>query len=177
MIVVEGPDNSGKSTLISKLTQKLGLTLLDRPHGPPKDASELRKRIKDLEPQYNNKKAIIDRHPIIGESIYGPVLRNHNMLTSIKDYEILRKTFWTSDIFIIYCRPPMDKIMNMETHQVKDYDTPEHLRALKKNVVSIIDAYDLKMWLCQAHKYDYTKPGSLKNLLSIIRKDYLNERE
>ena len=177
MIIVEGPDNSGKSTLISKLVEELGLTLLDRPHGPPKDPTELRKRIKTLENHYNNKKAIIDRHPLIGESIYGPILRNRNMLNEIQDYPELRRTFWSSDFFIIYCRPPMDKIMNMETHQVKDYDTPEHLKALKRNVVRIVDSYDLKMWLCRAHTYNYTRPEALNNLLSIIRKEYLNERE
>ena len=98
-------------------------------------------------------------------------------LLKLKNLRDLKRTFWSSDLFIIYCRPPMDKIMNMETHQVKDYDTPEHLKALKRNVVSIIDAYDLKMWLCQAHTYNYTKSDALKNLILTLRKEYLNERE
>lgn len=177
MILVEGPDNSGKSTLINQLVKEFDLTLLDRPHGPPKDINELEERIKALEPYYNKRNVIIDRHPLIGEAIYGPILRKEDKLLKLKNLRDLKRTFWSSDLFIIYCRPPMDKIMNMETHQVKDYDTPEHLKALKRNVVSIIDAYDLKMWLCQAHTYNYTKPDALKNLILTLRKEYLNERE
>ena len=60
------------------------------------------------------------------------------------------------DVFIIYCRPPREVVLNLKTHQVKDYDTPSHLKALTKKSGEILDCYDENLRPF-AYLYDYTE--------------------
>ena len=182
MILIEGPDNSGKSTLALQLSKEFGFKLYDRPHGPPKNADELVMRALQLALVQSKKNLIVDRHPLIGENVYGPILRGHNMWDEKPDYEKilgddLVDKIHKGDVFIIYCRPPREVVLNLKTHQVKDYDTPSHLKALTKKSGEILDCYDENLRTFASHIYDYTEEDSLKNLIKKIRKDYLNERK
>ena len=178
MILVEGPDNSGKSTLIDQLTKRFDLFKGDRPHGPPKNEQELYYRIKDFENFYNSKMFIMDRNPIIGESIYGPILRNHNMLEDIGSQDVLEmeanlfSKISTGTIFLIYCRPPLENLLDLSTHQVKPYDTKEHLESLSKNKSKIVEAYDKFMSDWATYTYNYKDPGDLNNLIKTLEKEY-----
>lgn len=184
MILVEGPDNSGKSTLIEQLTARFNLFKCERPHGPPKSAEELYFRIKDFQNFYKSKMFIMDRNPVIGESIYGPILRNHNMFEDLDtqdqiefEAELFSK-ITTKTIFLIYCRPPLEVITNLETHQVKDYDTEEHLKSLSLNRYKIVQAYDDVMSHWAHYTYNYKDPEALNDLIKTIEKEYINnERE
>ena len=183
MILVEGPDNSGKSTLIDQLTKEFNLFKCERPHGPPKTPQELYNRTMDVQNFYASKMFIMDRNPVIGESIYGPILRGHDMWTDIPssdriDCEAnLFSKLITHTIFLIYCRPPLETLLDLSTHQVKDYDTKEHLESLSKNKAKIVDAYDKFMSRWATYTYNYKCPFALKDLVSTIRKEYMqNER-
>lgn len=181
MILVEGPDNSGKSTLIEQLAKEFDLFKCDRPHGPPKTPEELLNRTLDVQNFYKSKMVIMDRNPVIGESIYGPILRGHNMWDDLDEKmnceaELFSKLL-SGTIFLIYCRPPRETLLDLSTHQVKDYDTREHLESLSKNKSKIVDAYDSCMLKWATYIYNYKNPLALKDLISTIRKEYIyNER-
>lgn len=180
MILVEGPDNSGKSTLIEQLANEFELFKLDRPHGPPKTPEELYDRTLDAQNFYKSKMSIMDRNPVIGESIYGPILRRHNMWDDIKnkfecEVELFSKIL-SGTIFLIYCRPPLDVLLDLTTHQVKSYDTKEHLESLSKNKSKIVEAYDKYMSKWATYTYNYKDPSALNDLILTIRKEYMNER-
>lgn len=181
MILIEGPDNSGKSTLVEQLTVEFNLFKCDRPHGPPKTPEELYNRTMDVQNFYKSRMFIMDRNPIIGENIYGPILRNQNMWDLIPEEDKLdcEANFFSKiighTIFLIYCRPPREVLLDLSTHQVKDYDTKEHLESLSKNKSRIVDAYDRFMSEWATYTYNYKDPLSLDNLKETLRKEYLNE--
>lgn len=164
MIIVEGPDNSGKSTLVEKLQKTYRLKNLILPHRGPTD------NYQDL---YNNMNYIInkamnprdrwvvDRLPLISESIYGPLCRKRDLwVENFVDKVNFTKALFTLRPFIIYCRPPLQNILNMKTHQVKDYDTEIHLHQLNSQKLNIVNAYDnfFYHWYDSYHffRYDYT---------------------
>lgn len=165
MIIVEGPDNSGKSTLIQWLKDNLQVKELKHGrHGPPtgpKDIVERTETILKKALSYPHKATITDRFSLIGESIYGPVLRGKDLWTEVPQDKIrLQKVLITLDPFFIYCRPERSVITDMKKHQVKDYDTEEHVLNVTKNQELIIDAYDNYFAMFQPHnfyKYNYTR--------------------
>lgn len=79
MIILEGPDGSGKTNLSRHLHERLGLEINPRmvtSEGGPNEATLYRQMHDDLltwdksvEPR------IYDRHPLISEFIYGPIVR------------------------------------------------------------------------------------------------------
>lgn len=177
MIIVEGPDNSGKSTLISTLSEQLKLKIINPSRkGPPKTFDDVyintRQAFLGALSHINNR-TIVDRLSLIGESIYGPICRGKDLW--MDDFEkkvemgsILR----TLNPFFIYCRPPDSIVLNMDSHQIKAYDTPEHLEQVKKNRSLILRAYDNYFAFFRGYnfyQYDYTKPEKYNDLIERLK--------
>lgn len=180
MIIVEGPDNSGKSTLIKQLRSELKLNEIPRVgHGPangPKDLWERTYQIIDAVTKSKSRWVILDRFTLIGEDIYGPILRHVNLWDRMPQEKI---KFWRAvnllDPFIIYCRPPKDVITDMKNHIIKPYDTPEHVRRVNQKQELIIHAYDnyFANWKpYNFFRYNYKDPESY-NQLKFLLKEYL----
>src|ERR1700759_2893092 len=66
-IIIEGHDNSGKSTLAQKLASYIGLRIQES-EGPPKSAEEINARVDGYELLRDT---LFVRHPVISNSIYG----------------------------------------------------------------------------------------------------------
>lgn len=180
MIIVEGSDNSGKTTLVEQLVKDFDLiTLVPYKKGPPKDA----------ETNFMNswcmingainfppKRVITDRFSLIGESIYGPICRKKDLWVSMYDRKIkLFNSMIALDPFIIYCRPPDNRVLNMSTHQRKYYDSEEHVQQIINNRALILNAYDNYFAFWRNHnfyKYDYTISESYLTLKERL-KEYL----
>lgn len=182
MIIIEGPDNSGKSTLINSLVKDFNLLIADKPHGPPKNIMDLVSRTTKLLLRQDSTRYILDRHPLFSESVYGPILRDKNLWESnkpIKDLllTILNQANSEGTVFIIYCRPPDEIVLNLDTHQIKSYDTIEHLEGLKNKSHEILEAYDNLMSSWANFKYNYKEKDSYKLLTKKLRKEYFHECE
>ena len=143
MIILEGPDGSGKSVLGGILGRVLSAKLLHE-GGPPQNYRGLTQRLRW---QYNNFGNIIDRSPIISERVYGPILRR-STLASIPILDKWMKWFIDAGWILIYCRPP-DKVLLEYAEQdllriaaTKAYKMEEHILGVKKNMPAIIAAYD-----------------------------------
>ena len=181
MVIVEGPDNSGKSTLINWIKENFFIQEVNRRHGPPINAKDLKVRtelVLDTEiKSLPRKNFITDRFSLIGENIYGPILRGKNLWDEIpEDRERLEKALKTLDPFIIYCRPDLDTILDLSHHQVKSYDTKEHLANLAKNQKSIIKAYDNyfeKANFPHFYKYNYKEGEKALDQLKHYLGEYL----
>lgn len=152
MIIIEGPDNSGKSGITNFLTRDLGVPSYHA-GGPPKSKEDIMRRALFLLDNYG--KYIFDRAALISEPVYS-ILRPGGSL--LADEEHLYKRLRDLNPIIIFCRPPMENLLRMEKHIVKEHDTPEHVDAVQKNAVQLIARYDLVME--EAHlpphiKYNY----------------------
>jgi len=109
VIVVEGFDNSGKSTLVRKLSNYLPNHRMAHSPGPlgfwlfDWVSDEFRRMTK-------SPRVIYDRFPLISEMVFGPILRGK---TVFPDY--VWRFYWNSlltfDPFLIYTRPTDDHLI------------------------------------------------------------------
>jgi deoxyadenosine/deoxycytidine kinase len=111
LVVLEGADGSGKSTLAHKLLKGTGQpTLLVKRSGPPGSIETLVFMSEWLSQQGRiGLNIIADRHPIISEAIYGPVVRKApGPYWSMEDaYRALKR----HNILLVYCRTDMGKLL------------------------------------------------------------------
>jgi len=160
LIVIEGCDGSGKSTLVKSLSEDLDLPSYHKAR--PGTAEEVESRMNEVI-AYSDGPAIWDRVPIISEQIYGPVLRGVNVIAHKAD--ALMNLFLARGPLIIFCRPPTPVMMSHKLEQ-KAHDTDKHIASVAANYHKLIDAYDSLMGdlrirsdgRAQFKLYDYTQP-------------------
>src|SRR5690349_733275 len=114
MIVLEGPDGAGKTSLAEKLSKDLGI-----PIAPKVVASDMTPltdlaRWTELNVSRGFQRVIFDRHRIISEPIYGPatkVRQNPNFCDPGWVAEMTNR-FYSADPIIIYCLPSLNDVRN-----------------------------------------------------------------
>lgn len=157
MIVIEGPDGAGKSTLIHRLLGQLPLRVLHG-GGPPSSVAELRDRVWSSHQRY----PVLDRWAAISELVYGRVLRGETAIPEQELYAAIERFNPT----IIYCRPPMDVLLSRlgNTHRPeKVYKSEEHCQEVISRYTKIVEAYDLltqqlqELSIATVVHYDHTK--------------------
>lgn len=161
MIVVEGPDNAGKSTLINKLSGELGRSVMVMPgEGPEKYAGEINNRIRNYQRWLRYPGVVIfDRHPCISQPIYGLFRQNTQVEQELID------EFYAAQPFILYCRPAYG--VTLEGHVAKDHDTAEHLAAVDANKEKITELYDI--WALSHAHLVYRIGDREDRILALIR--------
>ncbi len=170
MIILEGPDNSGKSTLAKKLNE-----IMDWPvehSGGPTTHEDRHIRMMEV---MEKSEVIMDRVPCISEPIYGSICRGINCFEGTKYLENLLK----NKPIIIYCRPPTSVIINIE-HELSKYANKDHLDMVEDNKFAIVGAYDTLMSNIPHIYYDWTAttPNHFLLLISYcnLYKERVNER-
>jgi hypothetical protein len=136
IVVVEGPDGSGKSTLIEYFKKNLGPTIAYQAgEGPEKYPGEINERLNRYGSWYYfNGVVIFDRHPCVSQPIYGKLRDN----TPVDPEHQLN--FMLSRPVFIYCRKTR---LDLSEHVEKEYDSEEHMIAVRNNQAIIIAAYEL----------------------------------
>jgi len=130
-LIVEGPDNSGKSTLVAYLSKMLGMPVIEG-KGPPKSIDEINQRVISYS-QYKN--VIFDRHPAISNPIYDIARGCEPQIRS----DILQEFFnKDEDKLIIFCRGDR----TLDTHQVKADEDPAHVQMVEQKHRMLCDLYD-----------------------------------
>lgn len=142
-IIVEGFDNSGKSTLAASF----GLEIV-HPGPRPKNAVE---ESDCFHAQYAQaaKPVVLDRVTCISTPCY-------TGRASQKYAHWLQKMLETPHCVLIYCRPPLRLIKDFSGHRAKGYDTPEKIKWLQNNCDEIVGRYDRWMGMVPHLTYDYT---------------------
>ena len=149
MIIIEGPDGTGKTTLITQLANELNLPVI-RNRKPHSQTDII---------QLNNWAnacpfpVLLDRHSSISDLVYGTIIRNHTHAT----HDLARSH--RQNNFLIYCRtgepnldaePQMDGVLEhypriyskyeklmeeLEPDFIYDWTNPKHYRALITNLL------------------------------------------
>lgn len=137
MIIVEGADNSGKSTLAKWLSNDLKLPLI-HPGGSPKTNLEL---IQCVNTQWLNSSedVIYDRVTCISDQMYQHHADDARKRILTLEFE---KMIMLLDVHIIYCRPPDSVIFKFENHVKKEHDSPQFLEWLETEHENVVDRYD-----------------------------------
>lgn len=149
MIIVEGMDNTGKTTLAKTLARDLQLPYvhLDKPTDKQvvfQDIIECLNYSKPLE--------IRDRFTPISEMIYGPICRGESLLEG--DHWRWINMLGRSQSLLIHCRPPDEKVFH--------WNDRDQMDGVIDNSQTLLEAYDsvfscLKVSYPQILiEYDYT---------------------
>lgn len=170
MIVVEGMDNTGKTTLVKKLAKEFDLKIVKSP-GPVDQGLEnsLKWMRKTLE--NNDLQVIYDRYPLISERIYGPIIRKNDVLAPYW-IKLVRK-FLDREPILIYCRPPIDDILN--------FGEREQMEGVVERAKELVELYDEYMkWFSKKMGtrlvvYNYRDSNSYANVRNRVS-IYLNLR-
>lgn len=128
-IVLEGPDNSGKSTLAKILSQHLGKEVYAS-EGPEKFPGELRERVERYRAY---KDVIFDRHPCVSDIIYGRFRQKRSSLSGEQE-----SIFYAEQPLLIYC-DPLGRGLN--GHVEKKHDSREHVAMVQHNYDAILGIY------------------------------------
>ena len=154
-VILEGPDNSGKSTLAEYLQESIYWPVKDG-EGPPKSRSDLMDRV---DRYMNMKRYILDRHPVISELIYGMTLRGECRVPDRYVYE-----FYNQPNLVIYCR---NVERGLHGHQPSLFDTEEHTAQLEEGYGRVLRAYDA--WAkTRAHIW-YTSYHQMPLVLALVQ--------
>ncbi len=163
MVIIEGPDSSGKSTLVKTLSARIPYATVKHNSGPA-PASVMIKDMDELLEQWYCP-IICDRIRAISELVYGTVMRGqsvipHKYLTRIISLQIP----------IIYCRPPASFIMS-PVHEHREEESDEHTKAVERHHRSLVAQYDRVMSELPHIHYDFMSwsPDQLNLLVDYIR--------
>lgn len=136
MIILEGFDGAGKSTLASRLSKKFNLVSY---HAGGKPLSEIHKN------ECIRVQRAISDFPVIHDRVTCVSTFCYEMLMSKPDghdmvYHAKRLLDYNPNTIYVYCR---HEEKYEQAHEIKDYDSNEHLAYIAANRKRIIEHYDM----------------------------------
>ena len=180
MIIVEGPDGAGKTTLVKILSKTLGWRIADRV--VDKDTTitggqgSLKKWVRcNLDQGFQ--KIIFDRHRLISEPIYGPLFRGG--LQDGFDDANWHSGSWgrlmRTKPFVIFCLPPLEIVTR---NVMRDPDNKEVSPAIAQIYWAYWTTYCRMPYLPRV-RYDYTGQSggySVDKIFAMIQEHTYNRR-
>ena len=157
MIIFEGPEFAGKSTLAQTYIEEHPEYTLVHTGGPPEDDETLRNRI--MSQLITTGNVVFDRSPIITEIIYGQM--NGINPSGLSDEELVEYLQALMDMnpVIVYCRPSdalIEKYRAIPAEMItgdKPHKTVEHVRQVQEKMEMLRASYDMILGTLQEKGY------------------------
>jgi len=169
LVIVEGIDGTGKTTIVSKLEHS-GMNTLFYNYDP---------LTQDLVSKYKNiniecaKNSVSDRS-FISEIVYGTVVRGHSRL-AFDDYKRLLEFYANIGTNAIYLKA------DLKTLLTRRQDDPKDLELLNKFFEPLNEAYDKAMEIAQKYisvlEFDTVKTSVSDIILIMVRKGIITSGE
>lgn len=133
-IHIEGPDGSGKTTLVKWMADRLGFPMIPT-DDPPKSWEECLARIE----RRVHPGLVCDRSSgLISELVYGPVLRGGTIVPEDVMWKVVETLIREAPITFVYCRPP-EEALNPSFRPEED---PRHVEGVKSRQSQLVARYD-----------------------------------
>lgn len=171
-IVVYGCDNSGKTTAVAEIQKILTMNKVscETVHscGPKSAREQVEFMVKELQTNPNSPRVkVFDRFPAIEELVYGPIVRNKNVL---KGYSITCDVLMNQIDLFIFCCPDYETISN--------WGDREQMKGVKENTESIILAYNNIIDVYPSMKgkleyYDWKKKDHISLTKILKKREYI----
>ena len=164
MIIVEGPDGAGKSTLVGKLGKDLGLLVGERATTDRKKLYTVTRQdtytALGLEIGGNSPSRIWDRL-FFSEMVYAPIVGRTCEFTE-REQTTIKRIMMAIGVPIIVCYPPLETVLaNVEPEERDEMD------GVKGNITNIYKAYNTVMTgMPNVMHYDYTGQNDNANVFS-----------
>lgn len=178
MIIVEGPDGGGKTTLIQRIQEDFGIELgpkaSDSLDGPVDNLPKWVDR--DLFNWGYSPLRVYDRHPLISEPIYGTIVRGFIDEKFTTQWLRNRLNLLRSMSLLIWCIPPYVEVSgNVFT------DEQIQMKGVSDNIQEIWMLYSMhaSMWTGPGIVYDYTQQNRAPRdtqLANLIRRHVISWR-
>lgn len=132
LILIEGMDNTGKTTLAHNIIASLPHFIYHH-NEKPASREDAFANIVSLIERASNKDIVCDRCCVIGEEVYGTVLRGKSLF---KPYEtnILMKMLSTVTIMNILCKPPIQAVIESMGERAQ-------MEGVAENAYKLYDTY------------------------------------
>jgi len=164
VIVLEGPDNAGKSTLAQFLSRELGYTIQGS-EGPPKGPGEMDQRLERYAKLPTT--TIFDRHPVVSQPIYCS-LRGGDPQFNVKHWE--QWFYKEAQPTIIYC-DPLER--GLDGHKRNTVDTDEHLQQIHDNYMLLTNSY--RKWALRYAHHIYRIGDGMGRILRAIKPSFTDD--
>lgn len=155
MIVIEGMDNSGKSTLAQGLADYMQL-FIQESEGPPLSDEEINERVDRYDGMGTD--YLFVRHPVISNAIYGQFRPEGNPITPGRTM-----IFYEAQPLLIYCDAGE---RGFEGHVLKDHDTEVHQQLLMRRKDELLTAY--RLWAAQHAHFIYRIGDDMDELIAAV---------
>lgn len=172
MIVVEGVDNAGKSTLASFLAQHFKLYLI-KSHWRPETPSEVDLQNMAICTLGKNLrgKLVSDRLASISEFVYGSVVREESLLPQDEIMDNLMLFRDVQPTLIIHCRPPDLTILTR-------FRGRRQMEGVERNLTRLLFTYDKFMddlgKVLPVIHYDWTEDQYFNKIRDLLKgSDYV----
>lgn len=164
ILIVEGMDGTGKSTLINRLSNDLDIPVHERfsksgPDGGP--VTDLWNRTyEDVMTMPAQPLSLYDRHPLISNYVYSPITRRtlEPGFTSSRANRLVRTLSFTA--LVVWCAPPFD-VVKSNLHDNRD------MAGVYENASQLYWSYESMRihWRGNSAVYDYTNKFSYSSIL------------
>jgi len=168
ILIIEGVDKNGKTTLANRLVQEYGAEYVKfgQPTKPP--FQEYSEFIASVDP---SKTYVLDRF-FIGELVYGPIYRGKSGITlgQLKDLErvLLDKV---AETVIVYCKTNIEQVRTNFEAEHEEFAKASDIAALRKKYHDI-----LKKQVLPVYGFDYLKDMDHSGIIGRLSKNVVSGR-
>lgn len=156
MIVIEGMDNSGKSTLAERMAEYMDL-IVQESEGPPRSDEEINERVDRYEGLQDR---LFVRHPCVSNNIYDQVRGDGTHLSLTPGRTML---FYESKPTLIYCDAG---VRGLGSHVEKAHDTKKHLKDITDNYNKLLYLY--RQWAAEHAHFVYRIGDDMDQLIATV---------
>lgn len=165
LLVVEGADCMGKTTLITQLQQSLKWPSLHT--GGPKTDEQLEEAMREVESI--NSSYIIDRLPLLSEIAYRPITRDGEIVPIETQWQWINRVAELDPVLVVCRRTELPEVVAVERpHKPLDY-----WKKVQAGYPDIVYRYDFLIRNLEARVplfvYDWTIPGQYEKLQTFVQ--------